>query len=82
MTTTNCCDNQPNEDAITVTELTAQELEQELTFYLNKESRSAERMDICKTCPELGALNRCSQCGCFMNIKTRIYSSQCPLGKW
>ena len=63
------------------------ELEQsqdtEEQFYLNKTVRSQARLDICKACPELiGPLNNCRQCGCFMNIKVRIYSSQCPLGKW
>jgi hypothetical protein len=52
-------------------------------FYLNKTIRSQERLDICKACPELiGPLNNCLQCGCFMNIKVRIYESTCPLGKW
>lgn len=51
-------------------------------FYLNKESKSQQRLDICKSCPELKTLNVCGQCGCFMNIKTRIYWASCPLGKW
>lgn len=57
--------------------------ETEDEFYLNKETRSEERLAICKECPELvGPLNNCRQCGCFMNIKVRIYSATCPLGKW
>ena len=52
-------------------------------FYINKSKHSQERLDICKACPELiGPLNNCLQCGCFMNIKVRIYESTCPLGKW
>ena len=57
--------------------------ESELDFLLNKEIRSQQRLAICKQCPELiGPLNNCVQCGCFMNIKVRIYSATCPLGKW
>lgn len=60
-----------------------QKQETELDFLLDKETRSQQRLSICKTCPELfGPLNNCRQCGCFMNIKVRIYSSTCPLGKW
>lgn len=71
-----CC---PTEEVIQLEEVT---VETETDFLLNKETRSEDRLSICKTCPELGALNRCSQCGCFMNIKVRIYSAECPLGKW
>ena len=68
-----CCDQELK---------TTVEIETEESFYLNKETRSEDRLSICKACPELGALNRCRQCGCFMNIKTRIYSAECPLGLW
>lgn len=57
-------------------------VEDQTSFLLNKETRSQERMAVCQTCSELQALNRCRQCGCFMTIKTRIYSATCPLGKW
>ncbi len=58
-------------------------VESQTDFLLNKEKRSQERLTICKSCPELiGPLNNCRQCGCFMNIKVRIYSSRCPLDKW
>jgi len=68
-----CCNNQ---------EVIVQSHDAEIDFLLNKESQSQQRMAVCEICPELGLLNRCRQCGCFMNIKTRIYSSTCPLGKW
>ena len=41
-----------------------------------------QRMQICKSCDKLTILNVCSQCGCFMPIKTRLKSSYCPIGKW
>lgn len=44
---------------------------------------SNSRLDICKSCPELiTVVNQCKQCGCFMNIKTKLESARCPLGKW
>ena len=73
---TQCCDD--NQE---ITE-TTESAETEVDFLLNKEQRSQQRMAICQNCPELKTLNRCQQCGCFMSIKTRIYSSTCPLGKW
>jgi hypothetical protein len=64
-------------DLIDVNALTEEE------FYADKAANSQTRLDICKSCPELvGPLNNCTQCGCFMNIKVRIYSASCPLGKW
>ena len=51
----------------------------------NKEM-SKERMDICKECPMfykdelLG--DRCKECGCRLNAKTRIAEEKCPLNKW
>ena len=73
-----CCPN-ANQELETIIEPM---LDTEEIFLTNKETRSQERLAICKECPELRALNNCRQCGCFMNIKTRIYSATCPLGKW
>jgi hypothetical protein len=43
----------------------------------------AERLSICKECPELIKLTtQCKQCGCFMNLKTKLADATCPLGKW
>jgi hypothetical protein len=42
-----------------------------------------ERLDICLSCPELIQLTKtCKKCGCFMDIKTRLEASKCPIGKW
>jgi hypothetical protein len=43
---------------------------------------AAERFAICKSCPELKAMDRCSKCGCFMESKTKLPNADCPLGKW
>tara|TARA_Y100001970_G_scaffold293338_1_gene439512 strand:- start:1557 stop:1886 length:330 start_codon:yes stop_codon:yes gene_type:complete len=43
---------------------------------------ASRRMSICKECPSLMRFNRCSECGCFMNIKTKLPMVECPLDKW
>lgn len=40
-----------------------------------------KRLSICNQCPHLDD-GRCNQCGCFVNIKAILKSSQCPLDKW
>ena len=55
----------------------------EIEFLLDKEIHSQSRFSICQECSQLlPIVNVCKQCGCFMNIKTRIFSSKCPLEKW
>lgn len=47
------------------------------------EEDSNHRLEICKSCPELiKSVNQCKQCGCFMQLKTKLESAKCPLGKW
>lgn len=47
------------------------------------EELSEKRYSICLECPELINLTKqCKQCGCFMNVKTKLESAKCPLGKW
>lgn len=47
------------------------------------ETVSEKRMSICLECPELIQLTKqCKQCGCFMNMKTRLEKATCPLRKW
>lgn len=42
-----------------------------------------KRMNECLNCEFLiPAQSRCSKCGCFMNMKTRLQTSKCPIGKW
>jgi hypothetical protein len=74
----NCCPNRQSESISNNTNVQDSETE----FYLNKDLRSNERMSICLTCENLKLLNFCSQCGCQMNIKTRIFWAQCPIGRW
>lgn len=42
-----------------------------------------ERFEICKACPELiQATHQCKECGCMMNLKTKLPNASCPLNKW
>jgi hypothetical protein len=43
--------------------------------------QSAERLEICHTCPQYND-GRCLQCGCSMQLKTRLSTAHCPLRKW
>lgn len=48
--------------------------------YVTREVRT-ERIEICKPCDQLTG-NKCSQCGCFVSLKTWLPAEQCPLDKW
>jgi hypothetical protein len=42
-----------------------------------------ERLAICKECPFFNAeTGECSECGCYMPLKTGLLSASCPIGKW
>ena len=51
-----------------------------------------ERWEICKQCPHLlydetnpdtnKKDGRCTECGCFMNVKVHYAVAECPIGKW
>ena len=50
--------------------------------YVSEENASI-RMSICLECPRLIKLtNQCKECGCFMNLKTKLRTASCPLSKW
>ncbi len=47
------------------------------------EERAMERALHCRDCDRLiRATWTCKECGCFMKVKTRVPSAECPLGKW
>jgi hypothetical protein len=47
------------------------------------EEAAFERLDICKSCPELiKPTSTCKKCGCFMKLKTHLKYAECPIGKW
>lgn len=41
-----------------------------------------ERLAICQECPLYLSTGICSQCGCFMSVKTKLPNAECPEGKW
>ena len=51
-----------------------------------------QRWEICKQCPKLlydetnpdtnKKDGRCTECGCFMNVKCHYATAECPIGKW
>jgi tRNA(Ile2) C34 agmatinyltransferase TiaS len=42
-----------------------------------------ERMNICNGCEFFRKEDkRCTQCGCFMEAKTRLKNVECPIHKW
>lgn len=40
------------------------------------------RLGICRSCPNFTPEERCTECGCFMKIKSAFVTSKCPIGKW
>jgi hypothetical protein len=47
------------------------------------EEQAKDRLEICNSCDEYIKLtHQCKVCGCFMELKTKIKISKCPLGKW
>ena len=40
------------------------------------------RLSICQDCEEFAITRQCKKCGCFMDIKTKLEGSVCPLNKW
>ena len=51
-----------------------------------------QRWEVCKGCPYLKydetnpdtnkKDGRCTECGCFMNVKVHYATAECPIGKW
>jgi len=41
------------------------------------------RMRICKSCPHFSRSDvRCLHCGCYLEAKTSLKASKCPIDKW
>lgn len=80
MTTESCCGKATLVVAEPIIEI---QKPTEIEFLKNKETNAAARLEVCRGCEHLtGILNNCKLCGCFMNIKVRIYSAKCPADKW
>lgn len=47
------------------------------------EELSLSRLSVCEGCERFVHFTKqCLECGCFMNMKTRLLNAKCPLGKW
>lgn len=47
------------------------------------DAEQERRLSICRGCEKFVAEDmRCRACGCGLNLKARVRSSSCPLGKW
>jgi len=47
------------------------------------EEEQEKRLSICHECPRFVKLtSQCMECGCIMNLKTKLAAATCPLGKW
>lgn len=47
------------------------------------EDVAKSRYAVCVECPKFISLSRqCKECGCFMNLKTKLKNATCPIGKW
>jgi hypothetical protein len=49
--------------------------------FLVSEELYEKRMTTCHACPMFHK-GRCALCSCFMSLKSRIQTFNCPLGKW
>ena len=47
------------------------------------EELSEYRLEICRSCEFFRKRTQtCSQCGCFMKLKTTLEHAKCPIEKW
>ena len=50
---------------------------------LASEEVKKSRYDTCSACSSFDKEEgRCTECGCFMSVKTGLLSAKCPLDKW
>ena len=58
--------------------------------YVSREEYQ-KRLKLCNDCPErlkesdgkpLTKFSRCPECGCFLRLKARLETEECPLGDW
>ena len=57
-------------------------------FYLFSKNQKIyeKRVRFCNVCPRkgkyLGVVDKCKECGCVLNFKTRVEDAECPINKW
>jgi hypothetical protein len=51
--------------------------------YIVSDEVKQERLNICSLCEHHDyVMNRCRECGCFLNAKVIFAGNSCPIGKW
>lgn len=50
--------------------------------FICSSDKRRERLNICEGCLSYTKLKFCSECSCFMPLKSWITIKKCPLGKW
>lgn len=58
------------------------ETKKTLSTAIADEDKQQERISICNSCEFLNVMRQCKKCGCFVDAKTRLNESACPLRKW
>lgn len=47
------------------------------------EEQAQQRLSICGECEFfISAEKRCGKCGCYMEVKAKMATTKCPIGKW
>jgi hypothetical protein len=50
---------------------------------VSSKEEKERRLAICKECEFFQASPlKCRKCGCFLQLKTRLETEHCPIGKW
>ena len=53
------------------------------TLFTRRSNVSKKRLEICQTCEHfVQRTSKCEKCGCFMEYKSHMMSSKCPIDKW
>jgi len=53
------------------------------TLFTRRSNVSKKRLEICQTCEHfVQRTSKCEKCGCFMEYKSLMMSSKCPIDKW
>jgi len=54
-----------------------------ITRWSERRDKAKERLEICKNCEHyVHETTQCLKCLCFMEAKTLLPSSECPIEKW
>lgn len=53
------------------------------TIFKRRYDISIKRLEICKTCEHyVERTSKCEKCGCFMEYKSLMMNTKCPIEKW